>query len=366
MRPSAADSPPNAPRPPSPSRRRLVQIAIGVLGATPVLAAAALLGRRGSGEAPPASLVTTPGGDTAGTAPPAAQRTPTARAGAPTGSAPTGGAPTGSATPIALTIELRPPQVGIGETMRVSTRAPGAASATVDFAGSAHPLVVLPDGTVWGLVAASLDQPTGPQQLAVTVRASNGTILATASVQTAVVPVVRPVDYLQTTEAVAAVLTVDAQAREDMLRAQQFATFDPAPRWKGTFIRPTDGEFTTRFGQGRSINGGPVFGFHSGTDFAEDEGVPVRASAAGRVMWAGAMPIRGNAVILDHGGGVKSGYHHLSAINVTVGDAVIPAGTIVGAVGSTGFATGPHLHWEVTVWGVNVDGVTWLTEPFGP
>jgi murein DD-endopeptidase MepM/ murein hydrolase activator NlpD len=228
-------------------------------------------------------------------------------------------------------------------------------------------LLVLPDGALWGLVAASLDQAPGPQTLTITARSVTGTVIGAASIPTAIVPVVRPVDYLQTTEAEAAVLTFDAQAREDMLRAQQFASFDPAPRWTGVFILPTEhGEVTTHFGQGRSINGGPVGGFHSGTDFAEDEGVPVHAAAAGRVTWAGAMPIRGNAVILDHGGGVKSGYHHLSAIAVTPGDAVIPAGTVIGAVGSTGFATGPHLHWEVTVWGVDVDGVTWLTEPFGP
>lgn len=359
MRPPAADPPPSTtPAAQSSGRRGLLRLAVAALGAVPILGAAALLSRRHSAEAPTnaiLSAVSGPGTPDA-TDTPSTAHTPTARA----------GAPSANATPIVLAIELRPPQVGIGETMRVCARAPGAASATVEFAGSARPLVVLPDGTLWGLVAASLDQVPGPQTLTVTVRSAAGAVLATSSVATAVVPVMRPVDYLQTTEAVAAVLTVDAQAREDMLRAQQFATFDPAPRWAGTFVRPTDGEFTTRFGQGRSINGGPVFGFHSGTDFAEDEGVPVRASAAGRMMWAGAMPIRGNAVILDHGGGVKSGYHHLSAITVGVGDGMIAAGAIIGAVGSTGFATGPHLHWEVTVWGVNVDGVTWLTEPFGP
>jgi murein DD-endopeptidase MepM/ murein hydrolase activator NlpD len=331
----------------------LLQLTLGVLGALPVVGAAVLLRRRGSTDIPTGAVVSTPSAAANASTP----RIATARA----------GAPAGAATPIALSIELRPPQVGVGETMRVRTRAPGTASATVEFSGNAHPLLVLPDGALWGLVAASLDQAPGPQTVTITARSATGAVIGTASLPTAVVPVVRPVDYLQTTEAEAAVLTFDAQTREDMLRAQQFATFDPAPRWTGLFILPAEhGEVTTHFGQGRSINGGPVGGFHSGTDFAEDEGVPVHAAAPGRVTWAGAMPIRGNAVILDHGGGVKSGYHHLSAIAVTPGDAVIPAGTVIGAVGSTGFATGPHLHWEVTVWGVDVDGVTWLTEPFGP
>lgn len=351
MRQSPASPPPRARH----ARRRLLQLALGALAALPLVAVAAVLRRR----EPPAGtdgLTVSVPDRTATLAVPAVPATPGPRA-------PT---PTAAPTPLPLAVELRPPQLGAGEAMRVRTRAPGAASASVQFRGREHPLVLLADGGLWGVVGAPLEQAPGELTLTVTARAATGAVIGVATVPTAVVAVERPVDYLQTTEAQAAVLTLDAQAREDALRAQQFATFDPAPRWSGVFTRPTDGEFTTRFGQGRSINGGPVGGFHSGTDFAEDEGVLVRAAAAGRVAWAGAMPIRGNSVVLDHGGGVKSGYHHLSAIAVAPGEATIAAGTVIGAVGATGFATGPHLHWELTVWGVNVDPVTWLTEPFGP
>jgi murein DD-endopeptidase MepM/ murein hydrolase activator NlpD len=253
----------------------------------------------------------------------------------------------------------------VGEAMQARARVPGAASALLRFRGIEVPMLLLPDGSFWAVVGAPLDQVPGPVTLSIAGRSPAGTVLGTSTQQVSVVPVTRPVDYLEASEATTAVLTADAQVRNDTIRAQQFATFDPTPVWKGLFIRPVAGEITTQFGQGRSINGGPVGGFHGGTDLAEPEGTPVKAAAPGRVCWTGAMPIHGNSLLIDHGGGVKSGYHHLSRIVGQAGDTV-EAGKTIGLVGSTGFSTGPHLHWEVTVWGVNVDAMTWLTVPFGP
>jgi murein DD-endopeptidase MepM/ murein hydrolase activator NlpD len=173
------------------------------------------------------------------------------------------------------------------------------------------------------------------------------------------------VDYLQLTPDEAAITTPDAAAQEGAIRGLQFAQFDALPRWTELFLRPVDGEITTYFGQGRSINGGPVGAFHTGVDLANDEGTPVQVAAPGRVAWIGPMPIRGNSVIVDHGAGAKTGYHHLSAIQAAVGQEV-ERGDVVGLVGMTGLATGPHLHWELTLWGINVDPMTWLTTSFGP
>ena len=89
------------------------------------------------------------------------------------------------------------------------------------------------------------------------------------------------------------------------------------------------------------------------------------AAAPGRVAWAGEMPIRGRSVILDHGAGVKTGYHHLQSVTVTV-DERVEAGQSLGAAGQSGLATGPHLHWELTVWGVNVDPLSWTLKDFTP
>ena len=83
------------------------------------------------------------------------------------------------------------------------------------------------------------------------------------------------------------------------------------------------------------------------------------AAAAGRVVFAGEMKVRGNSVIIDHGMGVFTAYHHFSRIDVQQGAMVTP-GQQIGAVGETGLVTGPHLHWEVIVRGVEVDGLLWL------
>jgi murein DD-endopeptidase MepM/ murein hydrolase activator NlpD len=178
-------------------------------------------------------------------------------------------------------------------------------------------------------------------------------------------PVVRPVDYLELTAEQSSVLTEQATATEIAIRASQFASFDQGKHWTARFVRPLIGPQTTAFGEGRSINGGPVGGFHTGMDIGADAGTPVHASADGRVSSVVRMPIRGLSVVIDHGAGVKSGYHHLEATLVHEGDAIVQ-GQVVGMVGSTGLSTGPHLHWEVTVWGVNVDPLQWTTASFEP
>ena len=76
-------------------------------------------------------------------------------------------------------------------------------------------------------------------------------------------------------------------------------------------------------------------------------------------MLAEELAVRGNMVIIDHGGGVFSGYAHLSALHVTAGQTVT-GGDVIGLVGTTGLSTGPHLHWEMAVAGVLVDGLRWL------
>jgi len=97
------------------------------------------------------------------------------------------------------------------------------------------------------------------------------------------------------------------------------------------------------------------FGFHSGIDLAAGRGAPVAAAASGRVVWAGVMAGGwGKLVIVSHRHGVRSMYAHLSRVDVQVGQD-IRAGTLVGRVGSTGDATGPHLHFEVRVRGAAVD-----------
>lgn len=94
--------------------------------------------------------------------------------------------------------------------------------------------------------------------------------------------------------------------------------------------------------------------FHSGVDFALPTGSPVYAAAGGRVSAAGVFGGYGKRVDVNHGNGLVTRYAHLSAINVKVGQVVTP-GQSIGAVGSTGRSTGPHLHFEVLKEGAHVD-----------
>jgi murein DD-endopeptidase MepM/ murein hydrolase activator NlpD len=95
-------------------------------------------------------------------------------------------------------------------------------------------------------------------------------------------------------------------------------------------------------------------GFHTGIDFPAAPGTPVRAAAPGCVTFAGTDDGYGLLVVVAHAGGVTTWYAHLSRIDVRP-RACVAAGAVVGAVGSTGRATGPHLHFEVRVGGAATD-----------
>ena len=340
--------------------------------ATLVIAAgaAAFAASRDGGDRPDGSITIASAPATAATAPlvtpPPVTTTPPAAAPPP---APTLGATsepvtTPEPTPTPPLIDLRPAQVGNGGTMLVWVHAPGAGGVTLEFAGASYSL--LPAGEVfWGLVGVPIGEAPGSRILAVTTLSATGDAIQTAQAEYEVVAVERPIDYITLTPEQASVLTAEAGERERELRALQFAQFDRSSRWATFFRLPVDGPITTAFGSGRSYNGSPVVSPHTGTDFAGGLGVAVLAAAPGRVAWVGEMPIRGNAVIVDHGAGVKSGYHHLDSISVAAGD-VVEAGQQLGEMGETGLATGPHLHWEVTVWGVNVDPIAWTLKDFTP
>jgi len=98
---------------------------------------------------------------------------------------------------------------------------------------------------------------------------------------------------------------------------------------------------------------------HTGIDLRAAWGEPVAAAAAGRVIFAGPYGGYGNAVIIDHGGGMSTLYAHLSSIAVGYGETVT-AGQTIGRVGSTGLSTGPHLHFEVRIDGQPVDPMPYL------
>ena len=132
----------------------------------------------------------------------------------------------------------------------------------------------------------------------------------------------------------------------------------PQRMWN-SFRLPLPAALTSPFGAFRTFNQ-TLQTRHTGWDMRSTLGMPVMASAAGQVAYAGWMEIRGNYVMLDHGYGVYSGYAHLAQIHVTRGQTVAE-GQILGTTGNTGRTSGPHFHWEIAVNGEWVDAVQFLS-----
>ena len=126
----------------------------------------------------------------------------------------------------------------------------------------------------------------------------------------------------------------------------------------GPFVPPVASTRRTSFYGDRRVfryvTGGSDTAIHAGLDYGVPTGTEVRASAAGKVALARFRISTGNSVVIEHLPGVYSLYYHLDSIQVVQGDPV-SAGDLLGKSGSTGLATGPHLHWEIRVSGENAD-----------
>lgn len=161
-----------------------------------------------------------------------------------------------------------------------------------------------------------------------------------------------------------ALLDPTVRQNEDGFLATIYTQYRETQSWEGLFQTPvTTTVITAPYGDGRSYNGGPVEIYHTGVDFGAATGTPVYAAANGVVLYSGALELRGNAIILDHGRGVMTAYFHLSEALVMVGDPV-RVGQLIGTVGSTGLSSGPHLHWDLRIMDVPVNGLQWTTSLF--
>jgi len=142
----------------------------------------------------------------------------------------------------------------------------------------------------------------------------------------------------------------------------------PEKYWQGIFKLPVDSQFCIRskFGNRRSYNNGALYIFHTGVDFgicSEVHPFDIYAPASGVVVYTGLKTVRGNTTIIDHGWGVFSGLFHQAEVGVSIGDRVTE-GQLIGKIGATGRVTGPHLHWEIWVNGVQVDPMEWINRSF--
>lgn len=141
------------------------------------------------------------------------------------------------------------------------------------------------------------------------------------------------------------------------------AAHESPPMWTQPFLRPRASTVTSRFGTGRMFNG-TVTSRHLGVDFRGATGEPIRAANRGVVALVDEFFLAGNVVYIDHGGGVVTGYFHMTKQLVAAGDTV-ERGQEIGLVGATGRTTGPHLHWTARYGAVTVNPLDLIAIPRG-
>jgi murein DD-endopeptidase MepM/ murein hydrolase activator NlpD len=134
----------------------------------------------------------------------------------------------------------------------------------------------------------------------------------------------------------------------------------------GNFSPPVSSTRRTSFYGDRRVyrysSGSSDVSIHAGIDYGVPTGTEVNACGAGRVALARRRIVTGNSVIIEHFPGIYSLYYHLDTIEIAEG-ALVEAGTLLGLSGATGLATGPHLHWEIRVFGENTDPDAFIARP---
>ncbi len=147
--------------------------------------------------------------------------------------------------------------------------------------------------------------------------------------------------------------TVDS-TRSDEAYAEYHKKFMPVrlksdnqQYWEGRFIQPVEGHQTTDYGAKRKVNGSLTSYRHNGVDFGAATGTPIYASNHGKVAFAEKLKLTGNTIVIDHGLGFFTYYLHCDQLFAKQGERVIK-GQKIATVGTTGFSTGPHLHFTAS------------------
>ena len=268
--------------------------------------------------------------------------------------------PVVAASAQALQVRVTPAKPQLGDTLYVVAQMdnPAAGSPTVTFAHKTYPtFLIAPNQFRAFLPTTPLEHP-GVRQIRVS---GEGQVQLSVSVRDRSFPV----QHITLPPGKAGLEATEYELN----RVDAFKRLEtPQKFWNGPFLRPNQGPITTVYGVRRYYNGEFAKDYyHRGVDYAGGEGSPVIAPAAGRVALVGqesqGFRVHGNAIGIDHGQGVTSIFMHLSRIDVREGD-FVQAGQVIGEVGATGAATGPHLHWGLYVQGESVDPVAWRTDGF--
>jgi murein DD-endopeptidase MepM/ murein hydrolase activator NlpD len=154
---------------------------------------------------------------------------------------------------------------------------------------------------------------------------------------------------------------IESSTRNDEAYAQYRKYFNPSREvsspvkyYTDAFILPARGKITTEFGESRYVNGSLTTYRHAGIDIAAPRHTEVLSTNAGKVVLAMPLILTGNSIVIDHGEGLFSVYLHLEKMSVAEGT-IVERGELIGTVGSTGFSTGPHLHFTMSYYRFDIE-----------
>jgi murein DD-endopeptidase MepM/ murein hydrolase activator NlpD len=266
--------------------------------------------------------------------------------------------------PMGTMVRFNPPRVAEGHTTIIEVATSYGVTVTGSYQG--NNLYFTHDaqrGVAWALLGAVPFGDTGPRPVTINLQSGDGASnTVTRTLEITKYPF--PSEVLRFDPETAALLDPALTTREREVLATIFGGRTPEQYWVSPFSMPLDGKIriTSVFATRRCYDcpdGSHPTTYHGGLDMGASLGTPVRAPAAGKVVLAEKLAVRGNVIIIDHGLGVYSLFAHNSKLIATVGQ-MVQKGEIVSQVGSTGLSTGPHLHWELHVSGPPVDPLEWV------
>jgi murein DD-endopeptidase MepM/ murein hydrolase activator NlpD len=250
---------------------------------------------------------------------------------------------------IAQDFSYTPSAIHQGETLHVRA---GAEASNARMNGILIPLFSETDGSVSGLMPVGVEIEPGDYKLEFLNPA--GTAIHQVNVT------VHDAHYLKQNIVISQELSALRSSTEEADLVHKFlTTVSPVRFWEEPFRLPVPGCMNSPFGASRLHNGKPTGDYHGGVDQHGAPGAPIRAVAAGTVKIVRLFQLRGGTVAIDHGQGLETIYMHMSKFAAKEGQEV-KAGDVIGYVGSTGRATGPHLHWSLYANGHSVSPNQWV------